>query len=618
MDQEPMIAAVMKPLTPKPSGLGILKMRPYQIAATDAIYREWERHRATLCVLPTGMGKTVVAAETICRAPGEGRWLFLSHLREINYQTVSAIERHLGETPSLEMGMHREERLGHGVLDRSRVLVASVQTMVSRMRDFQPEHFDGVIFDEAHHAAAVTYRKIWQYFSEGNSDLRALLITATPNRADGLSIGCIATSCAIEIQIKDGIADGWLVPVQQKFVRVHELRFDGLKTRRNKAGEQDFSDEDLARVMGGEKLSEELSEQERLEALKRAEQICHRIAEPTIREAQGRQGIVFCASVAQAERMAEVLRRHPGVTAREVVGSTDEDERREIVEDFRAGKVQFLCLCQIGTEGFDAPGVELVVMARPTKSEALYKQMLGRGTRPVAGLVDQYETAEERRMAIANSRKPHMTVLDFVGVSGRHKLISTLDVLAGEMPEELRREVAYEMAVSGETADAVAKGWEKKRKRDEEEQRRRAEAEQRRREAIEREQERRAQLTASVKYQAEEVDPFSRGDVRPVTSQPVYRGGSTDKQIELLMRLGISREKAMAFTKAQAGAVIDKRQSQKGRDWIMRFGKHTGKTLADIQRESPDYFVWMTKNITNPEFLANVELFRQQWKRGER
>jgi hypothetical protein len=182
----------------------------------------------------------------------------------------------------------------------------------------------------------------------------------------------------------------------------------------------------------------------------------------------------------------------------------------------------------------------------------------------------------------------------------------------------LRKEIAYEMAVSGETADAVAKGWEKKRKRDEEEQRRREEADQRRREAIEREQQRRAQLKAAVEYKAEIVDPFSRGDVRPVTSQPVYRGGSTDKQIELLMRLGISREKAMGFTKSQAGAVIDKRQAQRGRDWIMRFGKHTGKTLSEIQASQPDYFLWMTKNITNAEFLENVELFREQWKRGER
>jgi superfamily II DNA or RNA helicase len=355
-----------------------------------------------------------------------------------------------------------------------------------------------------------------------------------------------------------------------------------------------------------------------MEALKRAEMICHRIAEPTIREAQGRQAIVFCASVPQAERMAEVLRRHPGVTAREVIGSTDDEERSEIVSDFKAGRIQFLCLCQIGTEGFDAPGVELVVMARPTKSQALYKQMLGRGTRPLPGLVDAYDTAEERRAAIANSRKPHMTVLDFVGVSGRHKLVSTLDVLAGDMPEELRKEIAYEMAVSGETADAVAKGWEKKRKRDEDEQRRREEAEQRRREAGEREQQRRAQLKAAVEYKAEIVDPFSRGDVRPVTTQPAFLGGSSDKQIALLKRLGVSEERAMRFTKSQAGAVIDKLQSQVGRDWIMRFGKHEGKTLAEIQSAEPEYFRWMVKTIKSPEFQTNVELFREQWKRGER
>ena len=84
------------------------------------------------------------------------------------------------------------------------------------------------------------------------------------------------------------------------------------------------------------------------------------------------------------------------------------------------------------------------------------------------------------------------------------------------------------------------------------------------------------------------------------------------------MRLGISREKAMSFTKFQAGAVIDKRQAQRGRDYIMRFGKHQGKTLAEIQASQPDYFRWMCSEIKNPEFLQNVELFREQWKRGER
>jgi superfamily II DNA or RNA helicase len=603
------------PIVPKESGLGVLRMRPYQVLATDAIYREWQEHQATLCVLPTGMGKTVVAAETICRAPGEGRWLFLSHLREINYQSIDAIGKHLAEEPSLEMGEHREFRGGHGILDRSRVLVSSVQTMIRRMKDFDPLHFDGVIIDEAHHAASETYRRIWRYFAEGNQNLRGLLITATPNRADGVSIGCIASSCAIQIQIKDGIGDGWLVPVKQKFIRVNELRFDELKTRKNKFGETDFVDEDLARMMGGEQISDEMSETEKLEAVKRAELICHRIAEPSIKEAQGRQAIVFCASVAQAERMAEVLRRHPGVTAREVVGSTNEDERRQIVADFRASKIQFLCLCQIGTEGFDVPSVELVIMARITKSLSLYMQMLGRGTRPLAGLVDQYDTAEERREAIANSRKPWMTVVDFVNNSGRHKLVSSLDVLAGEMPEDLRAEVAYELGQTGETADAVAIGWEKQRQRDEARERARQEAEERRRQAAEREQQRRAQIRAEVTYQAEEVDPFARGDVRPVVSQPVYRGGSTDGQVEYLVRLGISREKALTFTKAQAGAVIDKRTRQTGGDWVMRFGKHQGKTLAEIQQASPDYFRWMVANIKDHEFSQQVDLFRQQWRK---
>ena len=613
MAGEPLIEVV-----PKPGGLGILKMRPYQSDAVEAAYQSWRHHAATLIVLPTGCGKTVVAAEAIMRWPGEGRALFIAHLREILFQTQDAIERHSGERPGMEMGVHREGTMGHGILDRSQVLCASIQTLQTRMERLRPDEFDLLIFDEAHHAAAASYRRVWQYFREGNPQIRGLLITATPNRTDNLSLRAIATDCAFDMQIRDAIDDGWLVPVRQMFIQVKELDFSHCRTRKNKAGETDLTDDDVARVMGGAVADEGLSEEARRELIAKAEAICHRIAEPTIREAQGRQGIVFCASVAQAVRQAEVMSRWPGVTAEAVIGSTEEEERKEIVRRFRAGEIQFLTLCQIGTEGFDVPGVEIVAMARPTKSESLYKQMLGRGTRPLPGLVDKYDTAEDRQQAIANSRKSHMLVLDFVGNSGKHKLMSTLDVLAGDMPDDLVELVKRDMVKTGQSADVREKAWQKKRELDEQAEERRQQAEKRRQQWLE-EQRKRAEIRASVDYSVKTVDPFDSGSVAAEQSTPKFRGGCSDKQVAMLCRLGMQREAAMALTARQASGAIGERLGRRGKDYIVRMsGKLMGKSLSEIARIDMPALVWLAQTTSDAELRANIATYREQWKRGVR
>ena len=605
-------------VVPRPSGLGTMKMRPYQIECTDSVYEAWRQHQAVLVVLPTGMGKTVVAAEMVCRWPGDGRWLFVAHLREILYQTQDTIGIHIADRPAMEMGIHREGTQGHGILDRARVLCASIQTLGTRMDKLRPIDFDGIIFDEAHHAAADSYRRVWQYFSEGNPSIRALLITATPNRADKKSLRAIANYCAFEMQIRDGIDEGWLVPIRQKYIIVDGLDFSHCESRKNKAGEKDLKDEDVAAAMLGGKASQEMSDEERIELLKKQEKMLHAVAAPAIAEAQGRQGIVFCASVEQARRQAEILNRYPGVTASEVIGETDDQTRAEIIKRFKAGEIQWLCLCGIGTEGFDAPGVHVVVMARPTKSQSLYKQMLGRGTRPMPGLVDRYHTAEERQEAIANSLKPSMLVLDFVGVSGQHKLVSTADVLAGDMPEALLEIVKREMAEDGSSDDIRERAWKKKEQLDDEEKARRAEIEQKKQEATQREVARREKLRADATYRAKDVDPFSRGDVHHGKENETFRGGATDAQVNLLIRLGIGKAAAMAMSKGQAGAVITKRKGQKGRDYIVREGVHKGKTLSEIAATDLTWLAFFAKTTSDPEIRSNIAQYREQWKRGER
>jgi superfamily II DNA or RNA helicase len=212
--------------------------------------------------------------------------------------------------------------------------------------------------------------------------------------------------------------------------------------------------------------------------------------------------------------------------------------REQILSDFRRGRLQFVCNFGVLTEGYDLPDIGVVAMARPTRSEGVYTQMLGRGTRPLEGVVDGPQTGAERRTAIANSPKPFVKVMDFVGNS-RHKLVSAVDVLGGNYDVQVR-ELAAER-IKHEPQD-VQEALEKAQKTVLEERERR----------------RLAAVKAVVKHSSETVDPFGRGEVVGENGMAVQRGGASDSQVQFLVNLGVQRETALRYSKRQASAVIDK------------------------------------------------------------
>lgn len=191
------------------------------------------------------------------------------------------------------------------------------------------------------------------------------------------------------------------------------------------------------------------------------------------------------------------------------------------------------------TEGFDAPNCAAVVMARPTKSLSLYTQMLGRGLRPLPGVVDGVPDAQDRRLAILTSEKPSCVVLDFVGNS-KHKLASVYDVLGGEYDVAVR-ELAQQGAgdrkpVAERLAQAAALM------------------------ALENQWKDREHIRArEIKYQSFAADPFA-GDVEMHGSDysGQKRGTATDSQVRLLVNLGVERRLAEMYSKRQAGVVIDR------------------------------------------------------------
>ena len=603
----PDLDAELLPIIPLDHDTGMMTMRPYQQEAVDAVFSELQEHRSTLAVLATGLGKTIIFAEVAYRWP-VGRVLIVAHREELIEQAQEKVGHHLDERPAIEMGSRKESRHGHGLLDKSKVLVTSVQTMSrpNRMQFFNPMDFGLVIVDEAHHVTAASYRRVLEHF-HANPQLRHLGVTATPKRADEAALGDIYQSVAYEMDIREGIDEGWLVDVEQRFVVIEGLDFSEVRTT---AG--DFNQKDLAAVMMGSLQAERLMAEE---------SPVHKIVSATIQEAQGRPTIIFCVTKAHAELTCEICQRHPGVTAEFVTDDTDAETRREIIKRFRAGTTQIFCNVGIATEGFDAR-VDVVAVARPTKSEALYRQMIGRGTRPIGGLVDRYDTANERREAIANSVKPAMTVLDFVGASGRHTLISAVDVLGGNYTEDIIEAAKRRLRESGETVDidellaeealAAAERKAKAQKLAQEQKERdaaakvRAEEERLKRQA---EWNTRKGIRGHATYRTEAVSAFERVTIPEQVGLGIHRGGCSDGQVKFLMRLGVTEQEACKYSKGQAGVVIDKLSKQTGGDYIMPFTKHMGRKLRDIPS---GYLDWAEKNISDPKIQAEIKRFRSE------
>jgi superfamily II DNA or RNA helicase len=465
-----------------------MELRSYQREALDGIHEQLDQHDATLMVLPTGCGKTVIVGHLAKDYMSRGRTMMLAHREELVMQAWRHLKTITGTTPDIEMGEYRSNRFKKLAAP---VVVGTVQTQIAgkrseeRMTLFDPKDFGLLIIDEAHHSAAKSYRKVIEYYQR-NPNLKVIGITATPDRADEKALGQIFKSVAYDYELNDAIDDGWLVPIIQQSVFVEGLDYSSVRTT---AGE--LNGADLSKILEFEK-------------------VLHGFASPIIELLGDMKTLIFTASVAQAERLCEILNRHKPKSAKWVCGSTPKDERRAIYPAYEKGHFQYLVNVGITTEGWDEPSVECVCLARPTKSRSLFAQMLGRGTRPLAGTVDSQATSDLRKYAIASSAKPCVTILDFVGNAGRHRLITPSDILGGKYEdiqvgdtlmsviERAQKNAAEKSAKNGVPVDVA-------QELDEAERQLLEEAERARRQGV----------TFRAKYSTAKVNPFDVLDLRP-------------------------------------------------------------------------------------------------------
>lgn len=347
-----------------------LKLRDYQEEVLEII--DNLKSGAYLIQMATGLGKTA----TFTNIKRKGRVLVLAHREELITQPIKYYNCSVG----IEMASQHS--------NGEEVVIASIMSLTHRLDKFKPDEFDTIIIDEAHHAAAQSYKKIINYFTP-----RLLLgFTATPNRGDKVRLDDVFQKIIFQKDLKWAIKNKYLTDIE--CLRVN-IGYDISKVARRMG---DFAIGELDKTMNTDILNGAI-----LEAYQKY--------------AKG-QTLIFATSVEHAQNIAKLIPNAVAVTA-------DTKNRSELIEKFTKREIPCLVNCMIFTEGTDMPLVETVMIARPTSNSSLYTQMVGRGLRLYPG-------------------KEKLTLIDLVGTTGKANLCTAPTLLGIDMenvPKSKRDEI---------------------------------------------------------------------------------------------------------------------------------------------------------------------------------
>jgi superfamily II DNA or RNA helicase len=375
-----------------------LPLRPYQQRTIDKLYAAYgEGRRRVPIVLPTGGGKTVVFSRPVidCVAAGSPA-LVLAHRTELVDQAEEKIlESSVGLDVGVLQGTRRET-------DRPAV-VASVLTAVQpgALRLLRGLNLGLIVVDECHHIAARSYQTILRELGVFDNGPRLLGVTATLDRHDGLALGDTFDGEPAEVvEMSELIEAGYLL--RPKGIRVKIEGLDFSNVRKSYTSTSGLDDRAVSQAMS--------------DSLAPAA-----IARAVLEHCRGRHGVAFLPSVALSKEQAEVFTQH-GLRSIHVDADTPKAVRKEIMRRARLGEYDVVCNVGLFTEGTDIPIWSFAVLGRPTSSGTLYQQMAGRPLRPYPGQRDAL-------------------LLDVVGITGRHRLQSLVNLGGAELPEDLEEEL---------------------------------------------------------------------------------------------------------------------------------------------------------------------------------
>lgn len=359
-----------------------MELRPYQKEAVAAVENRLSADGATLIVLATGCGKTIVFSHLAAREVQRGgRVLILAHRGELLEQAIDKLRKSTGIIAGMEKADVTADADADG--DEYPVVVGSVQSMCrpKRLARFNPAEFSLIIIDECHHALTDTYTAILKHFVTA----RVLGVTATPDRGDQRSLGKVFHDVAYEYNIVQAIRDGYLSPIVAQTV---PLKID-LSAVAKQAG--DYQASSLGNAL---------------------DPYLRRICDEIKVRCASRKTIVFTPLIATSKKMMEFLNAAGVCDVREVNGeSADREATLKWFETAKPGCV--LLNSMLLTEGYDEPSVDCIVVLRATQVRSLYVQMVGRGTRLHPG-------------------KKNLLLLDFLWMTARHDLCRPSAILTDD------------------------------------------------------------------------------------------------------------------------------------------------------------------------------------------
>lgn len=344
-----------------------LTLRPYQRESLDALYSWFSENSGNpLVVIPTAGGKSLVISTFIKEAIDgypETRILILTHVRELILQNYQEL---IGFWPEAPAGVYSAGLQARDL--HSQIIFAGIQSIHSKA--YQLQHVDLVLVDEAHlipRSSNTLYRKFLEQLYQINPYLKIVGFTATPFRLDSglLHRGddAMFSDIAYEANILDLIKAGFLTRPVSKSAAA-QIDTSQVQTR------------------GGEFVAGQL------EAAAIHPEVVEAVASEIVEAGKTRKGwIVFGCGVKHCTMLRDALRER-GVSCESIFGDTPAFERDRIIRDFKAQKIRALSSMNVLTTGFNAKHVDLIALARPTKSTGLYIQIVGRGTRLFPGKSD--------------------------------------------------------------------------------------------------------------------------------------------------------------------------------------------------------------------------------------
>jgi superfamily II DNA or RNA helicase len=329
-------------------------LRPRQKKFVDRSLEALNSFGNALGVAPTGAGKTILFSEIVGRLvkSKNTKTIVIAHRDELTTQNQ---EKFLRVNPSIKTSVYNAKVKSWD----GQVTFAMVQTLAQKANLETMPKPDLLVIDEAHHAAAETYKRILDHVQELNPECLILGLTATPNRSDGIGLRDVFSNVADQISLNELISAGHLV-VPRTFVidvgvtsQLSQIRETG----------QDFDMSAVDKIMNKRPINEAVVEQ-------------------WIEKAEDRQTVVFCSTVAHAEAVSDAF-TSAGIQTALVTGELNDTERHEQLEAYSSGKIRVIINVQVLTEGWDHPPTSCVVLLRPSSAKSTMIQMVGRGLRTV-------------------------------------------------------------------------------------------------------------------------------------------------------------------------------------------------------------------------------------------